>query len=51
MMAQEEDKVLMLESIRLAFTENKQDLRTSLTATIDYILDHMFISMATSLMC
>lgn len=38
-MAQEEDKVLMLESIRLAFTENKQDLRTSLTATIDYILD------------
>ena len=39
MMAQEEDKVLMLESIRLAFTENKQDLRTSLTATIDYILD------------
>ncbi len=39
MIAQEEDKVLMIEAIQLTFTENKQDLRTSLTVTIDYLLD------------
>lgn len=36
---QEEDAVLMLETIQQTFAQNKHDLRNSLTATINYILD------------